>query len=371
MSLACEVGEAPGLWIEEGRLRVVLPRPYGGCLPSGDALERCALRLLAVLQRYQDEGRRAVEGVEVDAVHRFGRGTGDALDRLEAGLLLLQDWQALGPVPFTESRPVERKPGRIDWERTRRRFPPTEDRGSMVFPHLLLRRVESRWDHPVQQLHRYTLRGLQIRLRGQSEIADEKIADEPLRLLDRWEARCFTDRQRRVAVLLRRYHGAEGGEGKEGSLSGIVANKFEHVWERMLRVALGGRRPAPHRAAYQLATGEERPGLHLQPDFVLREQDRAYLADAKDYALANLPLSTDIAKQLAYFWLRIGCEAVPADQLQSLFLLPGLGRPCLLQARMPLGRLSCVRVDLERVQNAYLAGRSDVDLRRHLFEVTR
>lgn len=370
MSFACEVGEAPGLWVEEGRLRLILPRPYGACLPSGEALERSALRLLAVLRRYQDEGKRAVEGVEVDAVQRFGRGAGDALDRLEAGLLLLQDWLALGPVPFTESRPVERKPGRIDWERTRRRFPPTEDRGSMVFPHLLLRRVEPRWDHPVQQLHRYTLRELQLRLRGQSEIVEERIVDVPLRLLERWEARCFTDRQRRVVALLRRYHGAEGGEGKAGSLSGVVATKFEHVWERMLRVALGGRRPAPHRAAYQLPNGEERPGLHLQPDFVLRDRDRAYLADAKDYAPISLPLSTDIAKQLAYFWLRIGCEEVSSDRLQSLFLLPGLGRPCLLEARMALGRLSCVRVDLERVQNAYLVGRSDVELRRHLFEIT-
>ena len=149
----------PGVRVEGGRLRVALPRAYQGHLLGPMAQLGAALLLLRSLRRYHAEFRqRAVSETENEAVRVLGPTQGTAIDRLEAALLLLEDWKAYGRVPFSEVRPVIRKPGRIDWERTRRRYPPMEDEGSLVFPHLLLRRVEARWDHPVQLLQLFTLR---------------------------------------------------------------------------------------------------------------------------------------------------------------------------------------------------------------------
>lgn len=365
-----EAGEQPGLWVEAGRLRVVLPRPFLPLAGQGDLLAD-ALRLLTTLRRYQEEGKRAVQGVEPDAVATVGSTDGAELDRLVAGLLLLQDWQAHGVVIVPARTLTEHKPGRIHWPITARRGPPTDDPGGLVFPRLHMTRVEPRWDHPIQLLHQHTIRQIQRSFHLPITATEVQLPEAPRRLLLRWRAHCFTDRQRHVAALLARYYTATQADHDHALQGGLRANRFAPVWERMTLVALKGTRPPAYAQPYVLPDQRTVAGLSLRPDFLLQSGPDVVIADAKDYPVGDLPPSADLTKQMLYRLLRIGCADTPLPQIKNAFLLPDLvADGARLLARLPALHLSCLAVDLRRVQDAYLSGHEDPALRRAVLGLT-
>lgn len=365
-----------GLWVENGQFRVVLPHPYGQISPESPDFYARSLRLLAVLRRYQSEARSAVDGVEQDLVQEQGVEAGSELDKLEAALLLLRDWHEHGEVVFTESRLGEKKPGRIAWEKTLRRFPPAQDPGGLVFPRLMVKRVEPRWDHPVQLLQRFAIREIQKAIQGRSVIQPVHLPDVPDRLLASWGSRCFTDRQRWTLGLLSRYFRGQRSTQGNQALAGIFANRFEHVWERMLKVGLDGRSKS-HSEAYSLKNGQTQAGMCLKPDFFFSHQTAGILADAKYYPAGRLPPTDDLTKQSLYWLLKVGCEGWDHASLVNAFLFPNHQTELiarfqlnLANAGLPACRILCVGVSVDRVMDAYLAGFTDAGLVRAVYETT-
>lgn len=390
----------PGLASVGGRLVVVLPRPYLGVRSSPDELLQGLNLFVGCLSRYARDraGNRAV-------VEPFGAAREDPLlvagealdlvDRVEAALLLWQDFARDGRLCLTSARVHDQTPGRVLWSQVLRLGAPIESPSGVVFRSLTRRSVRPDPRHELTELHEATCRaiGAQFGLGPPSPgptAAHEAGPVEALARIERGERSCFADRPRRVLGLLRRYLTGHGAGVGETGLRGLFARSYAYVWERMLQVALGSEgRGAGLRGAYTLLDGTRAPsaGLNLLPDLVVRARrpdgrPALLVLDAKDYAADALPGTGDLGKQILYRVMLsnlIVPTGLPLADVGNAFLFPArvpgshAGAPALrvralhdlTGPQMPgqPGRVVCLDVDVERVGQAYLAGRNDAALR--------
>lgn len=281
-----EAGEPTGLASEGGALVVTLPRCYIACEPllANEARRFGALRLtLGTLLRYaQMAGQKSVEA------HALTFAAAEAglrkLDRLDAGLALIEDARRHGPLTASASAGGLGRPGRIDWRRSEQSLAPVESAGNLLHPRLW--RVAQRRDpeQPLVTLHRRAVPGMTAEL-GLGPSAAMPGAGEARRVLEQTAGRLFEDRQRRVHGLLRRwFRGAGAGTTRDAEARTLVAGTFHTIWERMLVVALGGSRSRQHGLGgrYQYPDGSSRKGLDLNPDLIVRTNGRLLVLDAKD-----------------------------------------------------------------------------------------
>ncbi len=367
----------PGVLSVGTQLLVVLPR---GHRPS-QTLED-ATRVVASLAQYRrDPHRRSVEDQE--AVVAIGGEDQDPLDRLEAQLLLLEDWRQRGPLPLSRrTRGVDR-PGRIHWGRSERIGAPIDTGSGLAFARLVTERVQVRADHPLIQLHRRMCLNLEQTWTGHpspTPLAPRREAESVLRA---WERRVFADRPRRVIQLMWRVlRGGTTGGPRSSELTGLVARRFAMVWERMLQVALGHQSlKQPWSGRIETPSGEVH-GLSLRPDLMvwLSHPERALVLDAKDYARGSWPATADLTKQGVYRLLtRAERPDLSWERIGNAFLFPGDSDPAhlrgvhRLQQPVPgfpeLITVVGIEADVVRVMDAYRAGRVDRGLRQAVVDL--
>jgi len=160
-----------------------------------------------------------------------------------------------------------------------------------------------------------------------------------------------------------------------------VARNYEQVWEEMLQVALGHeeRRRDRFSGTYHLQGAKPKSGLLLKPDVLVRTRlggrPVRLVLDAKDYRKGALPNTPDLTKQILYRLMlsdRIYEGATPLEAIGNAFLFPAVnqglvrcrGTHALVgapQSGAP-GVISCLELDLQRAEAAYLAGRVDEEL---------
>lgn len=373
--LSVAEGDAPcGLWIEAGQFQVVLPTTYQGVNIASHEVLPLSLRFLAVLQRYYDEGRRAVADVEASAVETFGGPSGTVLDRLEVALLLWEDWKKYRELSFSDVRLGYQKPGKIQWDKTLRTHPPVQDVGGIVFQHLIQRRVEPIQDHPIQCLYLYTIKEIAgLMGEGMPMIWQEKPRQSPRSIIASWKQHCFGDRQLRVVLWLERYYEALHATSGEGQSVGVRANKFAYVWERMLRVALGAQSPKAVKHHYNGISKENDwfkvndAYMELRPDMILIDEKEAFIKaiqiDAKYYPPDKWPSTADLVKQFAYLCFRVGCEHIPASDIRSVFLFPiAIDGDAYYRGQHSATSMLALSVSLACVMASYLRGEPNAEL---------
>jgi len=384
----------PGVVSLGGHLTVVLPRCYEGEKVDSDSLFSSVALFVSSLARYARERPtgRAVSDPEVlardDALVRLGE-PGSVIDYLEAALLLWKDHLVNGAFSVSAPRIRDQIPGRALWRRAVSDGVPVESRAGVVFR--TIPRVSVRPDprHELTELHQATCAEIGARFGlGSSTATSPFDTKKALACIERGDRVCFADRPRRLLGLMRRYYaGRSAEEQKSGEVNGLFARNYAYVWERMLQVALRdeGRGDAL-RGSYALPDGTSCLGLNLRPDVVIRGQrdGRKVLVvlDAKDYAADAWPGSADLGKQILYRLLHsklIDGEGPSLDDVGNAFLFPGLvpGDGVALRGLHDLagppragrpGRVVGLNVDLERVTEAYLAGRSIRELRDAVIE---
>lgn len=197
-----------------------------------------------------------------------------------------------------------------------------------------------------------------------------------LRLLEEERRRLCADRDRRLHGLLHHYCEAVSGFLGAGAsrVQCLFAPKFEHVWERMVRVAFGGW-SAEILGDYALDGRSVQREAKLVGDAVSDDRWRGgrvrVVIDAKDYALGSMPPTHDITKQTLYRLLLSGAQPPGAPTLSSVGncfvmprVLPGRGLQLLAlhslagtRAGAPAyGRVVVVGADLRTVSEAFLRG---------------
>jgi hypothetical protein len=367
------VFQMPGLVQLDGRLLAVLPR--GHRPPAEPAAD--AVRLLQALLAYRrDRPQRSVHAAEDALVDTWGDADA-GLDPLEAALLLWRDFKAAGPLTLSARRRALDEPGRIHWARTLRTGWPLEGPAGSHLLHTVTERVQRRPRHPLTRLHRATAMRVGLRFGFARGSAPERFTRLQAReILDQWGPRQFADRPRRVVAWLRRLtDGTDQRREDDASVQLLFARSFHAVWERMLQVALGHRPRRIHALHGRVheSSGATRRGLRLIPDLVVpRSNGRLLVLDAKDYDLDRWP-TADIGKQLLYrlaFSDRMHPDGLPLDRIGNGFLFPAPADPVslrgvhrLLPPSPPeLGAIVGLDVDLVRVMDAWIAGRSDAGL---------
>jgi hypothetical protein len=387
------IAQWPGVyWLR--RALVVLPRFYGE-VPADLRARRRAVELLHdVLTTYRRAcptriAVREVAGSLEDPI-LVGQPSETALDAFEASHQLLADWRRSGPLPIPARLRSTQHRGRIHWRSSLREGRPVDsEEGDAVFRTLVQTRVRIDPGHEMRLLHQGTVADIAWRWGEPGHEPPQRLAPrEALKILDRYGARLFEERQRYVCVLLRTYYEGlqEIAGGPTRKLHGLAAKSFPHVWEHMLQVVLGASVPAKVRDLYSFGfdpIGEVRKPLN--PDIVFRRSGLLYVLDAKDYQGAKQePTGDAFKKQLLYGLLLSGLVRdgaasewiVEVQNLRNGFAFPSVGPPTvavrgvwsakeILPAALPFGILVSLEINYERVAQAYTryGGRVDPDLR--------
>lgn len=383
----------PGFLSLEGRVAVVLPRPW----LAADTSAASPLHTLQTLARYRRQGRKkAVMERELALVGEGTRRGGTLLEALENALLLLSDQRAHGPLLLSEERKGARERGRIHWSSTLAKTRPVPEPHGVVYP----------W--PIRTRHRIDPETPLTRLHAQAcaEAAEWLgVGPGPLRPLSRGEAlkvldstrhRLFAHRLRRVHALLDRHFAPNRGFASERSptrVNGLFSPRFEYVWEAMLQVGL-----APLSQVglplgnYWTGSKTALQGARLRPDLVLDAPDDGdgyrIVLDAKHYLPDRLPVTESLTKQFVYRYLLTSAgsdSGHPAPQVGSAFLVPEI-RPAHAPIRVlavhdlqgeadwsdgPFGRVVVLGVDLVRLQKAYVVGQRDEALRAAVVDLVK
>ena len=143
-------------------LRIAMPACFPEHLRRAPKLDD-SLQLFRILRKYRQRGlgRNAVKlqgGIR--GIDGFAKADGRDLTVIEAGLGLAEDYRRNGLLRFREMKVHGGPIGRIDWARTLQRTIPTPTRRSVIYVEPQRRRLASRNDHALTQLHASTIRDI-------------------------------------------------------------------------------------------------------------------------------------------------------------------------------------------------------------------
>lgn len=367
--------DAPGVYIADGAVRIVLPRCYRGSETEGPAALQAALVLLRALNRYRLRADlRAVEQNWGEVGLREVGAVDDSLAWLETSLLLAEDAKRNGGLYVASTDVSPRRQGRIHWAKTQQRgFHVVDGAEVLTHPHWRSRHGIDPEDL-FTQLHLDTCAAIGGAL-GRGFVEGRRwTSTEAVSVLDRCEKNLYADRHRLVARWLRHYwtRTSAPGNSRQSDVSALWAPNFPMVWEAMLREVMGGRPLGIPGGTYRMRDGRRMAGLRLLPDFVVDSGGLRYVVDAKHYHKEKPPATESLAKQLLYRWfasVESGHGDVPIRDVVSVFMLPCVGGKAVVdvfgdhvidqEADLPhaFGRVWVVLTDFETVAEAYFACR--------------
>ena len=292
---------APGFARVEGRLVVALPKAYVGGLPETEAARtKAAMLLVRVLLRAHREhvGGKLLPGDE--PLVTFGLDAPGALQAVEAGLLLRQDFRQNGLYWTRGARLRTNTPGApVDWSRTMARFAPALTRDGPVFFEPVHRVRARDADDPTHRLHAVVLRRVLTETGEEASVPPTRplspgelaeLARNPRGLIGRLLGRTYRDRGRRLLHLAGAWLEANRLDVTSTAARPflLAAPRFEVVWERMLKDVLHDPAEAllVGRGLWTSSTGATRPGIGPQADAIRLWTQTAprqrFVFDAKD-----------------------------------------------------------------------------------------
>ena len=121
---------------------------------------------------------------------------------------------------------------------------------------------------------------------------------------------------------------------EETSLNSVAigVNKFDPVWERMIDYVFGEDdkdRYFPHATWHIIKNGKVEKSSALEPDTIMRYQNKIYVLDAKYYQygitgyISDLPATSSIQKQITYGkHIAEQMNEVPEDNVYNAFIMP-------------------------------------------------
>lgn len=385
----------PGIALIRGQLFACLPRTYKPFLfRHPDSIVLVVGLLLKTLRKYKldTDKKKAVRDETRSLLHNGPMARNSVLDRMCAAIELLEEFRHHGQFVLSIKKTGPNIRGRTHWKQTLQSFPPAGHPKNEVFQGFVQSRTQRTVEHPLCRVHRLALVEARAALgfgfgREQDEHLRRSSRVEVLRTINEHKHEVFSDRARRIIILLNKLYkgGTTDTPIDDLKISYMFAPKFHHVWEAMLSSVL---RPLSFK---KTPSGEylagDKPlekhyseGLRHIPDIVLEDDKGLYILDAKDYPPGDYPKTHDISKQILYRLLYSNLfddKNIDFSKTHNAFLLPGNTKNGVThQGRHRFcnddpqgwGNIACLTIDYERVARAYVSNRTNPEIRTKILE---
>lgn len=316
-----------GLKYENGAPNVVFP--YGYCFSEDNAqVRRDILRLFATLDRF---GNRA-EGAD----NRQIKGGNRTRFPVLSYQYLIHDYLTHGYYTEKEVEYKRAARGKINWKRTIQNIRPQIDGTDIVYTDFIVRTSKTDTNNLLTRIHEYCVYESFEKL-GWLYLESGKMPPKPLiklkkplflRTLKDAVSHTFNvDKKRLFTSMINVLCCCE--ENVDAKNNGIGVEKFEYVWQDMIDHVFGEDNKdefSPH-STWHIGKTEYR-NTPLQPDTIMRFEDKLFILDAKYYKYGitgdpfDLPGSSSIQKQITYGEYADVKKAAASGKIFNAFVLP-------------------------------------------------
>nr|WP_263326056.1 LlaJI family restriction endonuclease [Neobacillus sp. Marseille-Q6967] len=393
-----------GFFIENNsRIKLILPKFLQKATSTREVNE--IVQFYNVLKKYQKENNFQLtiqeEGFFNTSREGFYQQNKYEFSVIELYFSLIEDYIENGLL-FFRKRNINNKPkGSINWNKTIQSSAEIISSNTILYREFYFNNIKNNIEHPVTLLHVLTLLkisstlNIKINLPIELTYLKKSKTNQDIRLirtlLKKYKGEMFSDRERKIFSILEQLY-LEVNKIRFITKNGphlVYAEKFDFIWERMLKVALFDeyynlKKEIPN-GKYQLIENEDAEptifnGMAPRPDILIREQyssnDYLLILDAKNYVpdyinKKGMPGTKDIIKQIFYKFLfsrqfninnKYSCENIVNAFLFPTVLDDGsiikfMGKHRFddpFYNKNSIGNILCFKVDFNELRKHYL-----------------
>lgn len=317
-----------GIRFKDGNPEVIFPRGYN--IPDDEKERRKdVFRLLGVLQKFTE--------------HREGyrpNGTAEIVSTLPIASYqyVIQDFLSHGYYIEKETEYIEAKKGKINWKKTIQKEDPFLDKSGVIYLNYQVKHNRINDNSLITQIHKYCVYE-SFRVFGWLYLDNDYLPPKPqikpnrrqfTSVLKKELSHTNNDSKKRLFTSMLRIVNVEH-EDISYHNSAIGVNHFAGVWERLVNYVFGEdniEKYFPRAQWHILENGVFRTSTALEPDTIMRINNKIYILDAKYYqygvtwAEGDLPNTSSIQKQITYGQHVESMNEVPKGNIYNAFIMP-------------------------------------------------
>lgn len=318
-----------GIRFKDGKPSIVFPHGYS--LPEDDReCRKEVFSLLAVLQRFSE--------------HREG----DYNNRKDSNIsslplssyqFIIQDYLAHGYYTENEIRYIQSQRGKINWKRTIQQEQAQIDNNNVVYLKFQTKTNQINSNNLITQIHKYCVYYCFLKF-GWLYLPSSYLPEKPLipfnkKLFNNTLSvalnETFNDQKR---TLFKSMINVINDNDEDININNIAigVNRFDPIWERLIDYVFGEdnkEKYFPHAKWHIIKNGKHEQSSALEPDTIMKYQDKIYVLDAKYYQygvtnfVSDLPATSSIQKQITYGkHIAEQIQEVPENNVYNAFIMP-------------------------------------------------
>ena len=318
-----------GIKFQDGHPQINFPRGY--TLSDDDnAVRKDILGLIAVLRNFSKRQEGQNSGETMDAATDFP---------ILSYQYVINDFISHGY--YTESE-VDYKlngRGKINWKRTIQKVRPHINQRNVVYLDVIAKQSINK-TNILTRIHEFCVYESFSKL-GWLYLSSSYLPMKPSLpfnkkqflavLRDALKETFNNDKKRLFSSMIEIVNGIGTQVGKEGFRFGVFG--FEHVWQNLVDYVFGESNKEiyfPH-AKWHIVKGNDHQSSALEPDTIMKVDDKVFILDAKYYKYGitrtsgHLPATSSIQKQITYGEYVVAKNFAKSDDVYNAFILPYTG----------------------------------------------
>lgn len=295
-----------GIKFVDGVPRVIFPHGYR--IPSDDKeCRKDIFRLIAILQRFTEHNEGDNTSKENDLITKMP---------ISSYQYLIQDFLSHGYYTEKEIRYIQSLRGKINWKRTIQQEQAQIDGDNVVYLNFQVKTNQTNTDNLISHIHKFCVYQSFYRF-GWLYFSYDYLPEKPqikfnkklfLNVLYDALNNTFNDAKRKLFQSMINIVLDQDEEVELESLA-IGVNRFDPIWERMIDFVFGEEdkeKYFPHATWHIIKMGKIEKSSALEPDTIMKLDDKIYVLDAKYYKYgvtgwtSDLPATSSIQKQITY-----------------------------------------------------------------------
>lgn len=326
-----EYDDFVGLKFVDGKPKVTFPR---GFRMSNDEKQTRLdiLRLLAILQRFS--GKK--EGTTVNPLE----GEENLTLPILSYQYIIRDFLAHGYYVERETQYKDGQKGKINWKRTVQRKQPVINNNNLIYLDFVIKTNKTNKNNLITKIHEFCVRESFERL-GWLYLTNDILPKKPsikfnknmfLSVLNDALKNTFNDRKRLLFTSMINIVKSKNESIHDINEVAFGVNRFEYVWENMIDYVFGEDSKEiyfPHAHWHIVKENSyKKESSALEPDTVIKMDDRIYIIDAKYYKFGitenpmHLPATSSIQKQITYGKYAQKKGFAASDKIYNAFVMP-------------------------------------------------
>ncbi len=319
-----------GIQFQDGLPHVTFPRGYT-ISDNDDAIRKDILGLITVLQKFSNRH---------NGQNRIGTGEEQTAFPILSYQYVIKDFITHGYYTGHEVEHRLNSRGKINWKRTIQQIQPQVDNGNIVYLNFISRRSINK-ANILTKIHEFCVYESFSKL-GWLYLSTEYLPKKPsLRfnkklflatLNDALKHTFNNDKKLLFSSMLEIVNCVDEKANTKEFWFGV--SHFEYVWENLIDYVFGESNKEiyfPH-AKWHIITGDRTESSALEPDTVMKHDEKFYILDAKYYKFgitghsAHLPGTSSIQKQITYGNYIAAKHFAESNDIYNAFVMPYAAR---------------------------------------------